>query len=195
MLRAQTYVSRGRAKGHSWFIASVLVALLAALIVACGSDNDGGEGGNLPTPGPQLSTQGYFEQLKSAFNTLETAMAQAAEAQNPQGLDSISEVLPFVKQSLTNLEQSIPPFINELSALNPPPEVAEAHQRLLTAVRTDYEGISDLAKRVRDANTLSEATAAFEGRRGTLVESRTPCTELQDIAQGLGLGIVLPCDQ
>ena len=169
--------------------------MLVALIVACGSGNDGGETENLPTQGPQLSTQEYFERLKGAFNTLEAAMAQAAEAQNPGSLDTISEVLPFVKQSLTNLEQAIPPFINELSALNPPPEVAEAHQRLLSAVRTDYEGISELAQRVRDANTLSEATAAFEGRRGTLVEARAPCSELQDIAQGLGLGIVLPCEQ
>jgi len=170
----------------------VAVSSLTLVLVACGEDADEGIE---PAPGPQLSAPEYFERLRGAFNGLEQAIVRSTEAQDPESIDTLTEVLPFLKAAITDLEEAVPVFINEVAALNPPSEAADAHARFLSGIRLDNESISQLADRVRDANTLSEATSAFENRKTTLVESREPCRQLQEIAQAQDVKITLPCDE
>ncbi len=173
-----------------------LFVLLLSL-VACGSDSDeagSADGaGSAPTPGPQLTAQEYYDEVRAAFDRLEQAVA--ASARPPGQISDPQQILPVIQQAMTGLENAISPFVADIRALTPPDNIRAAHRDFVDALEKDQSAIASLAERVRASTNLSEAQAAFESRPNALAESRAPCEALEQLALGEGIAVDLPCQE
>lgn len=165
------------------------------MLAACGSDGSEPESvDETPAPagsGQGLSMQEYYDRLQGAFEKLRTAAANTA----PNELTSTDQLLPFLKDSLSEFSVAMTAFADEVDALTPPPSMADAHSEFQTALRADAESTAALAEKVRQSDSLTEVTEAFESRDTTLLRSREPCRALQDIAVQAGIAVALPCDE
>ena len=172
-----------------------VVALGAILLAACGSD--GPEQGSVDeTPaaagsGQGLSMQDYYDRLQEAFEKLRAAADNSA----PNDLTGTDQLLPFLKDSLSEFSAAMTAFADEVDALTPPPSITDAHSEFATALQADAESTAQLAEKVRQSDSLTEATEAFQSRDTTLLRSREPCQALQDIAVQAGITAALPCDE
>jgi len=184
-----------------WRWASLALGVAVALPFATACDsNDGQDGVGTSEPhvvasGSALTVDEYFQELDLAFTRLRDAVAASAPPIAPGQIPSTADILPLIQDAMTGLEQAMTPFIREVEALNPPSSLAEAHNDFLNALDKDSEAIADLAELVRQADSLAEATSAFESRRNALVESREPCLKLQEIADREGIDVSLPCEE
>lgn len=173
-----------------------VVALGAILLAACGSG--GSEQGSVdettpaaPGSGQGLSMQEYYDRLQESFEKLSLAANNSA----PKDLTSTDQLLPFLKDSLSEFAVAMTAFADEVEALKPPPSMADAHSEFASALRSDAEATAELAENVRGSDSLAEATEAFASRDTTLLRSREPCRALQDIAVQAGITAALPCDE
>ena len=174
----------------------VVFALAALVLAACGSDGSTPGSVDETTPAAAESAQGlslqeYYDRLQESFEKLRAAAGNTA----PNELTSTDQLLPFLKDSLSEFSVAMTAFADEVEALNPPPSIADAHAEFETAVRSDAEATAELAENVRESDSLAEATEAFASRDTTLLKSREPCRALQDIAVQAGITAALPCDE
>src|SRR5574341_729313 len=107
------------------FVLGVL-ALAAMLLAACGSDGSA-PGSVDETPPPAGSVQGlsmqeYYDRLQGAFEKLRAAAANTA----PNELTGTDQLLPFLKDSLSEFSVAMTAFADEVAALTPPPSMADA---------------------------------------------------------------------
>jgi hypothetical protein len=135
--------------------------------------------------------QDYYGRLQEAFGRLRAAADNTA----PNELTSTDQLLPFLKDSLSEFSVAMTAFADEVDGLNPPPSLADAHAEFASALRSDAEDTAELAENVRESDSLAEATEAFASRDTTLLKSREPCRALQDIAVQAGITAALPCDE
>jgi len=165
------------------------------LSLACGGEGEEGrDATDRLTPAPQLSLDDYFQELSAAFDRLEEAAERGAQPPDPRSADTPEELLKLFQDSITGLESSTAAFISEVEALKPPPTAADAHQEFLQALRSDHQGISALAKDVREATSVEAATSAVLAGAAPLAASRGPCRKLQSIAEEHNIGVELPCE-
>lgn len=176
-----------------------LLALAMTLMAACGSNGpDGADRDSpeetpalAPAPGPALSMQDYYSRLQEAFERL----GAAAEDSVPKDLTSTEQLLPFLKDSLSQYSIAMNAFADEVDALNPPPQITDAHSVFESALRADAESTAELAEKVQQSSSLVEVTEVLESRNTTLLQSREPCRALQEIAVQAGIPAALPCDE
>jgi len=173
-----------------------LVALASIMLAACGgnkSDSVSPDGTipSAPATLGGLSMQDYYDRLQEAFDRLQAA----AENTAPQDLTSTDQLLPFLKDSLSEFSVAMTAFADEVEGLSPPPSMAEAHKAFESALRADAESTADLAEKVGQSASLLEVSKALESRNTTLLTSREPCRALQDIALRAAITAELPCDE
>lgn len=185
------------------------LSLAVVLVVGAACGGDGGDArdplatgsqalpvGNESTAVPASSTglEEYFHDLDEAFvqlreDLLNNAVPDASE------LTSIEDIITLLQDSLGGLEQSISDFVDEIEGLETPDEVADAHQALVVALRSDRQAVSELAEEFREAETVNDAMAALQSRSGLLLQSREPCRRLQQIAQEHSISSDLACEE
>jgi hypothetical protein len=67
------------------------------------------------------------------------------------------------KQDLAEAKKAVNTFVGELEKVNPPAEVAQAHQDLIAAMRRLGNDIDGIFKKVAEAKTPSEGISALFG--------------------------------
>jgi hypothetical protein len=176
-------------KAGVWLAASGILMLL----VACESDN---KAATPVTPAPEGQAQAqspsleeYFAQVSAGFDRLSAAAEDSAEPA------TIDELLPTLKDSLTQYSAAMTAFADEMMRVSAPAAVAVEHAAFREALRKDAQATSELAEELGGAQTLSQATEVLESRNSTLLESREPCDALQGIADREGISVTLPCDE
>lgn len=172
-----------------------LLALASIMLAACGGNEPDSVSpdGTIPSAPATLglSMQDYYDRLQEAFGRLQAA----AENTAPEDLTSTDQLLPFLKDSLSEFSVAMTAFADEVEGLSPPPSMAEAHKAFESALRADAESTADLAEKVGQSASLLEASKALESRNTTLLTSREPCRALQDIALRAAITAELPCDE
>ena len=172
---------------------AVLAALLLAIAaagVACGGG--GGEDG----ASGALTTENYFERLEEiAVQYDEEGLAIEEEfdfttAQSEQEL--IARAQGFFREG----REVFGTFVENLVDLDPPDELAEAHNEAVASGRDALERFSELAELVQDVETEAELLAAFEAvspEDEALERFSASCLALQSLAEEHGVDIDLRC--
>lgn len=168
------------------FSGSVLLTLVA-LAGACGGDSE-------------LTLAEYFtevESLASEFTEQGEDVEQAFEETYPDDYEFESEQQE-VEAVHDFYEDSVPifrSFVDGLDDIDPPAEVADAHQAAVDAGKDALTALEDIASGLGDAETRDAAAAVFEGADFDGVSDRftETCTELQGIADTEGIVVDLQC--
>ena len=135
-----------------------LLAVLAALALpACGDDDDdSGDGGEA------LSAEEYDAEMEAALQTFAELDQLSAPLANPE---SVEQYVTGVREIVTEIDGTV----SDLEAIEPPENVSEEHDELISAVeayRDVFPPVADAAEAGDNAALQSGATdlqaAAFE---------------------------------
>lgn len=166
---------------------AVAVLFLTAFAAAC-SDSDGGT----------LSLDEYFQKIDEIQNDNDAKFAtEEASAGEPAADASGEELATFLRDSVTNSASTLRDAGTAAGDLEPPDEVADAHNDIVAAINAAADALDAAADDVPDTLTLEELTnstffndedlnAAFEG-------VTTACNALEAIATENNITVDLAC--
>ncbi len=168
----------------------VVAVLLTAVTAACGSGDSGGG---------ELSLEQYFDQVGSITGNLEER-AEALDQPLEQEFDSEVEQVQAVRDAFTTVLPAFEDFINDLDALNPPPEAAAAHDELVAGFTNVVGGLENLIDQLAEVETAAEFSALLfdpgSGFESAIGQVTAACLQLQSIADDNGIDAgLLECDQ
>lgn len=133
----------------------VLFAAIAALIAGgCGGDDEGDSGGG----GEALSEEDYASEINEILTTFgEESISLGTELSSAASPDELRSGV----DDLSGLTQTA---VDDLNAIEPPEEAAEAHETLTSALEGYLEDIDTLASAVEtdDPAEAQEAALAFQ---------------------------------
>ena len=167
---------------------SAVVLTLGTVAAACGG------GGN----GDALTLEEYFQQIIAA-QTEREAQSRALEEEFNKDYESLSEeeqlkaTQDFFDGGLTLLRG----FVGALDAIDPPSEVAAAHQESVDAGNEAVEAIQQFVDRLKAAESASELEDVFGDPGFDEAGDRfdQSCVDLQTIADDKGIDVDLQCDE
>ncbi|MEX2160249.1 MAG: hypothetical protein WEB04_12685 [Dehalococcoidia bacterium] len=170
--------------------AFTVVLTIAALGAAC-SDDGGGK---------TLTLDEYFQQLDAIQNENDATFAtQEASAEEPAEDASGEELAAFLRDSVTESADTLRDTGSKGGDLEPPDEVADAHDDIVAAINTAADALDAAADDVPDTLTIEELAdgtffddealnAAFDG-------ITTACNALEAIATENNITVDLACDE
>ncbi len=113
----------------------VLVVLLALGLGACG----GGDGGS--ASGDRLTKAEYEQEIAAIGKTFSEGLGGVSNAQSPE---EISDRLSQAKDQLDAIA-------DKLDDVSPPEEIEEAHDKLVSGVRSLSEDLDEIGPKLEDA--------------------------------------------
>jgi hypothetical protein len=125
---------------------TIVLAVASLVLAGCG-----GGGSSKPSSKP-LTKAAYQTKLK-----------QIAKDVGAQLKTSTSSSKKATKKDLAAARKALNTFAGELEKVNPPAEVAEAHQHLITAMRRLGNDLEGIFKKVDEAKSPSEGISALFG--------------------------------
>jgi hypothetical protein len=152
-------------------LALVLAAALCLSLgaVACGSGDDGGDGGSSTAAAEPLSKGDYLKQVNDAQNDFATDAGKLnlANPSSPKGF----------KRSLDELVGLIDTLTARLDDIEPPDEVAAEHDRLTASLRSYQDVLVEQKDALgSDDNKQVVAAAAKIGAASKLFSKRFDAT-------------------
>ena len=174
---------------------ALIVALLLAFGVvaaACGGD------------GEALTLEEYFQQLEQLNQDVDERVGAIYEATFAEIDEEDFESLPLeeqvevVKDLANGLLPVFEDFIDAARGLNPPAEVGDLHNDLVTASDDFLEAHQDVTDQIDDVQSQAELEALkalAEGGAAEAAEQRVDeaCFALQDVAGENGIAVDLDC--
>lgn len=125
---------------------TIVLAVASLVLAGCG-----GGGSSKPSSKP-LSKAEYQTKLKEIAKDVGAQLrASASNSKTPS------------KEDLAAAKKALSTFAGELEKVNPPAEVVQAHQHLITAMRRLGNDIEGIFKKVDEAKTASEGISALFG--------------------------------
>jgi hypothetical protein len=154
-------------------VTALLLAAMTAMS-ACGGDDDGGDGGSNggggKAEGPDEYAQQVCDTLGDRFNELNTLM-EGGDFDDPEQLqEAISDARPVIED-----------LANDLGDIEPPSEIEDWHNGLVTTLSQASELFGKLGD-VLD-KPLDEALAAMEELAPELEEMQAPFEGVTDLPQ------------
>jgi hypothetical protein len=126
----------------------LIIVLAAASLVLAGC---GGGGGSKSSSKPLTKAE------------YKTKLEQIAKDVGAQLKTTTSSSKTPSKKDLAEAKKAVNTFVGELEKVNPPAEVAQAHQDLIAAMRRLGNDIEGIFKKVAEAKTPSEGISALFG--------------------------------
>ena len=126
----------------------LIIVLAAASLVLAGC----GGGGSSKSSSKPLTKAQYQTKLKQIAKDVGAQLkARASSSKTP------------TKKDLAEAKKALNTFVGELQKVNPPAEIAQAHQDLIAAMRRLGNDIEGIFKKVAAAKTPSEGISALFG--------------------------------
>jgi hypothetical protein len=129
----------------------ILLAAVAMLVAGCGG---GGSGSSAPS-GPPLTKQAYQDKLKSISTEVGKSVGQTSSSGKIE------------QKNVDKLVSAFHTFADRLREVNPPTDVKQLHEQLITAFDDLADEFPDIAKKVNSAQDASAGLAAFLGAKST----------------------------
>ncbi len=168
---------------------AALLLTIVALVAGCG-----GGGGSGP-----LTLEEYFAQFDAVQAELYSQSAEAFEGSQQSlgspffGLDE----LPAVKDAYAAIPGVVDGFAGSLEDIDPPPEVAAAHDELIAASRAYAAAFEEAAAVLDEAETMEEFAALFEEAGPSIQTATAPyddaCRAVVDIAEATAIATSATC--
>ncbi len=160
------------------------VVLLATAVSACGAGSD------------TLSLEEYFAQYSAIDADAATEFVEAPS--DFEGSDSASADetnLAFFRYLFSEYERINRDRLAGLTGLSPPPEVADTHGEVISALENLIAVVDESNEAVQDAETMAEfETLNLEpGLEVAAVAFEVACGALGDIAEANDIAVVLTC--
>ena len=168
-----------------WRARSLLVAglLMAAVAVACGGGDSGGE----------LSVEQYFEQVGAIVEGLQDRTV-TFEQPLEQEFDSEAEQIGAFRDAFSTAIPIFRAFVDDLGDIDAPPEVADAHGDLIAGIAGLVDGLEDLTDGLEGVKTLSEMQdLVISGFGSAIGQLAAACLQLQTIADENAIDVDLGC--
>jgi hypothetical protein len=127
-------------------VRGLIVVLAAVSLVLAGC---GGGGGKSSKPLTKAEYQAKLEQIAKDVRAQLKTSASGSKTPSKKDLAEARKVLDI--------------FADELEKVTPPTEVAQAHRRLIDAMRRLRNDLEGIFKKVADAKTPSESISALFG--------------------------------
>jgi hypothetical protein len=138
--------------------------------------------------GDTLSLDEYFTQLDKHQDDFDAALAEVPE-EDPQTVDEAAEQFAAVTDGFAD-------FANNLEDMNPPDEVADAHDATLAGLQDWVEVLNDATDDVASAETIDDALVLLNDLDSSSVDAALEgCRDLQQIADDNSIDVDLACDE
>jgi len=169
-------------------VAAIVVLIgLAAFGVAC---KNGGGGG--------LSLEEYFQQLDKIQNDTDATFAtQEASTDEPAEDASGEELATFFRDSITGSLEVLRGAAADVGDLEPPDEVADAHDDFVAAINDLVAAIDDVVGSIPDTMTFAEADAIFNSDDVNAADEQftAACNAMEAIAADNDITVDLSCEE
>ncbi len=169
------------------FIAAMLLTF-GTIAAACGDDG--------------LTLEEYFQRIDVLGNDLEDESDRLGEEfeEAIEGAETEDDVIEPFRDFFNRLAALFGDFVSELESIDPPSEVEDAHNEIVTAQAEGLELLEDLDERAQRAESVSdfeELSAELEGPVFTDVSDRSEqaCFALEAIADDNGIDVDLECEE
>ncbi len=170
----------------------IAVVIVGALVLALGAGacNDDGDDG-----GGELTLTEYFSELDAI---MEDANSQMDALEDPEERDVTSEQgqLEAIRDFYFDANLAIIEGASDkIEALDPPTDVADAHNALLAAVGDTVAAFEVLASQVAEAESLADLFELFDdgGSEAASERFEQTCSDLQGIADENEIDVSLDC--
>ncbi len=159
------------------------VAFLGVVAAACDGGDSGGE----------LSVEQYFEQVGVIVEDLQGRTA-TFEQPLEQEFDSEAEQIEAFRDAFTTAIPIFRAFVDDLSDIDAPPEVADAHGDLIAGIAGLVDGLEELTARLAGVESLSEMQDLVVSGFGSAIgQLAAACLELQSIAEDNDIDVDIGC--
>lgn len=164
-----------------------LLLALASVAAACG-------GGGAIDPQDRQALEEYFQEVK--------AKSDEAEEKNQALVDGVplefateAEEIDATRRYVEGLAAIVTDFVAALEAIEPPPQVREAHEETVGAAE-DWAGLlEDLGQQIQGVETVAELDKLFNDPAAGNANERfgRGCQKLQEIADANEIAVDLGC--
>lgn len=168
---------------------ALIAALLLAFVViaaACGSGDDDGD---------SLTNGQYFERLETLAGRFDDRGTELEEGFDITSDTSDDELIELSRDFLGGGLAVLQDFIDDLDDLNPPAEVADAHNTAVDAGKAVIAALEDVVDRVDDVRSAADLEALFEDVVADSESFSEGCFALQEIADDIGISVDLQCGE
>jgi hypothetical protein len=193
-----------------------LIALSAILLLAaaCGSDDDSADnaptateapsetdsgddnGGNGSDPSPEL--EDYFAEMDEIALRTDSRLEEINSDIQNATFDSDAEEIAANRDGFQQSGEAIESALLDMSELDPPPEVEDAHAEFFDTLNAALQILSALFAAMEDISTSEELDATAEQYTPDLESAGAgfdeACLALQGIAADYGINADLRCD-
>lgn len=158
----------------------LLAGLLSIGMVAGGCIVGLGGGGT-------VSLDEYFTQLDKHQDDFDAALAEGPQ-EDPQTVDEAEEQFTAVTDTFAD-------FANNLEDMDPPAEVADAHDATVAGLQDWVEVLNSAADDLASAETVDDALVLLNDLDATSLDAALEgCRDLQQIANDNSIDVDLACD-
>jgi hypothetical protein len=159
------------------------IALVGFGAFASGCDDDGG--GN-------LTLEEYFERVDELDNEQQSKSDELERELDDLGDDaSPDDAADSFEKQIELLEQ----FRSDLDDINPPAEVEDAHERVVTSLAAASDQFDGVIEEFRNADSIEDAFASLDDADFSEIEkANEACRELEQIAADNNIEVDFDCD-
>ncbi len=164
-----------------FLVVAGLALAVAGLAMGC-SDDGGGE----------LSIEDYFEKLEALDDEQQAASDELDKELDDLGDDVSTDAFADTFEKQVKLLET---FADDVDDLDPPAEVKDAHDRVVSGLRGARDQFDTIIETIRDADSVDEAFNSLDDAAFSEIEKATEaCRELETIAADHNIEVDFDCD-
>jgi len=174
------------------YLLAPLAAMVLVLGVACGDDDDEGDGGTPAPGGDELTLEEYFTELEALAAQFDEDRI-ALEDKYPAAFDSVDATRSLFEEGAPLLAA-----LNEdLEAITPPSEAEDVHAAMITSTNESATFLENTAVALEDADDddLPTLVDNSESLTQTLTRLQDACLDEQALADRENIDVDLKCPE
>ena len=164
-----------------------LLLALGAIAAACGGGGGGG--------GDSLTIEQYFERLETFATRFDDRGTELEEGFDFSSATSEDDLIDLSQDFLRGGLAVLQDFVDDLDGLNPPAEVADAHNTAVDAGKAAVVALEDAMDRLDDVGSAADLEGLFEEAFADSESFSEGCVALQEIADDKNISVDLQCGE